>query len=153
MLGRCGPIEDVPGMPLYARWVTREECTISFDERHITKRMVRLFVNHGMTVDGVHIDVQLLRQMSKALSVATGLEAALRQKDFMSVPHALAILRAIVDVGQKKDLLVAFDAIQRKQHGAICQLISLLPYSTASLLHSLPFDLCRPSPPSPPSPS
>jgi hypothetical protein len=64
MTGRCGPIQEVPDMPLYARKVTREGYTISFDQRHITKRMVRRFVNHGLHVDGFHIDVQLLRQMS-----------------------------------------------------------------------------------------
>jgi len=69
------------------------------DMRHICKRFVRRILGKGWCVNTVHITAPVLFTLSKKLRVGSSLEAALRERDFMSVRAALDVMLALVEIG------------------------------------------------------
>ena len=112
-------VKDVPNMPFKQALITNDGAMISEDQRHIMKRMVHHFLNNGITLSDIKVTPDILLQLAKQLSVALGLDAAISQRDFMSVPSALTIVDAIIQVGERKQefLPKTFNPTQKKQHG------------------------------------
>ena len=109
---RCGnamrtmskELEDAPGMPLLQWLVTIDGATFSKDQRHITKRLVRLLVSgKGITIDGVSITASLLVRLSRVLGVAPALAQALKEAGFMLVPSVLLVVEGVCAIGQPSE--------------------------------------------------
>ena len=73
--------------------------------RHVLKRTTRMFLNKGITIDDVHLTPDVLVGLGKTIKLGyvDALSAALQRPDFMSVPDALIVLRAIVSCGSLED--------------------------------------------------
>ena len=89
-----------PNFPLLqVRERPNTDSLIFVDMRHICKRFVRRILGKGWCVNTVHITAPVLLTLSKKLRVGSSLEAALRERDFMSVRAALDVMLALVEIG------------------------------------------------------
>ena len=80
---------------------TKEGATISKDQRHITKRCTRKMCSRtALEVAGVAITMTLLIGLAAKLGTAKEIGVAAKETDFMSVPNALHITRAVSDIAE-----------------------------------------------------
>ena len=108
---------------------------MSCDMRHVLKRTTRMFLNKGITIDGVHPTPDVFVGLGKTMKLgyADALSAALQRPDFMSVPDALIVLMAMVSCGSVEDgwHMDQLDPSRRKQHSAMRKMHFFLKHAHA----------------------
>ena len=92
---------NIAGCPLPQYLRRKEGATISKDQRHITKWCTRkMCCRPALQVAGVAISTTLLIGLAARLRTTKEIGAAAKETNFMSVPNAFGITRALSDIAE-----------------------------------------------------